>query len=191
MINREADDEDDGASHKTLMMAFGMAAAAVSADVAVRLFRESTRDLLLRIGHELGTSSYPIPPGVESEVTQDRRLTVVQPAASHEPDWAISAFWDGSVGVACRASGGAGYAEGIVNQLIARAHLQADTIADHLGADGPTYLDIVVVDLAYPSLSNPITIRRGPIEADAPPDWGSVGRELERAMGIDIAEPDE
>jgi hypothetical protein len=191
MINREADDEDDRASHKTLMMAFGMAAATASEDIAAQLFRESTRDLLLRIGAELGASSYPVQPNVWSEVAQDRRMTVVQPVASHQPDWAISAFWDGSVGVACRAPGGAGYAEGIVNELIARAQTQARNIADHLGADGPTCLDIVVVDPAYSSLSNAITIRRGPIDAYTPPDWDSVRRELEHAMGIDVAEPAE
>lgn len=190
LTNWEEQREDERGTGKTFIMAFGLATTAGARDSGPQLFRASTRELLLHIGQDLGASGSPIAPEMWPQIGQDRRTLLVHQQSQYATDWAISAFWDGSIGLACRAIGGSGYADSIINDVVTPAYMQALKIAEHLGIAGARYIEVMVLDGAFPPLTSPVTIRRGPIETGSEPDWESMLRELDRAMGNDTAEPE-
>jgi hypothetical protein len=184
-------DEDEPEILKSLFVVLAVAAVGQNGDPGALLFRASTRELLEKVAVILSSEPAPLVPEVRSAVAQDRRTTLAVSPRVYRPDWALSAFWDASVVVAMRAPSFSGGMGTLVDDNVLPAYRAAVEIGLAIGAEGPSYLRLSVVDPLSRLWPEPVLIGRGPagLTVDAL-DVAWLTRELNRTIGVDDPEPD-
>jgi hypothetical protein len=188
---RDDETADEGELPPSLFVVLAVAPVAPDPGLTTRLFRESTRNRMDEAAERLARSPHPIGPQIWPRVQQDRRVTIARSVLPYEPDWVVTASWDGAVAVGARQPAQSGSPETIVTDAIAPAYEAAVDLVRVLGGAGPGYVRLAVVDPQDPRWHLGVRIARGPnvLDLDAL-DMPSVRRELSRAVGIDLPEPE-
>jgi hypothetical protein len=193
LSQEEEMDQERGvdAPFRTAYVILGVAAVTTAPDLEVRLFRASVRDAIEAELLHLGKTAYPIQPHIRGYVTQDRRVTMSVASAAQEPDWVNTAAWDGSVAVAARLPPRFLMPQTIISGFAEPSYAAAFRLLHMLHGTGPAYSRFWVVDLEDPMWRQAVVVRRGPHELELGAiDFTQLGRELSRAVGVDVAEPE-
>jgi hypothetical protein len=176
-LRRLEEHEDDQGPDVALVSIVAIGAVAPGPDVSSRLFTDQLRDLLGEVVTGAAETAPPLRPILEQAVAQDRRVALA--VAARE-------LWDGAVGVATRQPGDVS-PDRVIQRALEPGWQAARRVADGLQLDGDVY---VVMTAGHPQWwPNLARVDRGPLALTDGPDWPSVGRELSRAAGIDVAEP--
>jgi hypothetical protein len=186
-LDEDGEEDDAGYADHWLFVVMAIGAVTPGPDVIAKLFSEGTRALIGQTALQLAATAPPLQPDITQFVAQDRRVGLAVAARDHEADWAVTALWDGAVGLAMRVRASFS-ADRIVASELRRAWAAATAIAEALSCSGDVYLAMTLVH--GHALPNAVRLDRGPIALGQDPDWASIQRELSRAAGIDVSEPD-
>lgn len=185
------DPEDEESAARSLFVLVTVAPVVRDAQVALRLFRESTRTHMLELIETIVAGRRPLAADIWPVVTQHRRIVCARATMPYETDWVLSASWDGAVGVGMRGVGGSATPKRIITESVVPAFETAVNLVRFIGGADPAYVDVRVVDLQHPVLRRGVGLSRGPHGlAVGALDVGGLERELSRALGIDMPEPD-
>jgi hypothetical protein len=191
-LNQDAEgDSGDEEALRSLMVVVSVAPVVRDQDLAVRLFRETTRARMLALAEALGQRPPPLAHSVWPSVSQHRRLAFARAALPHDPNWVISASSEGAVSVGVSAPGGVSSPTMLMSEWVVPAYRTAVELVRFIGGAGPVHVDLRIVDLEHRSLHRGVGVTRGPQALDAGAlDASGIERELGRAMGIDVPEPE-
>ena len=185
-------DAEDASELLSRFVAISVAPVTPHANTTTRVFRESTRDAMLKVIGELSRPPHPLSPAIWPQVAQHRRLALAQSALDYEPDWVLSAAWTGAVSVAVRMPSATGGPTSVISDVVVPAYQAAGRIASHIGGSEVGYVRFAITDPAQAHWGDGVRIARGPQGLGAEDlDTRSLERELSRAIGIDNAEPEE
>jgi hypothetical protein len=182
----EAEQDDDDADDAPLFAVVAISAVTPGPDFADRLFTKATRQLLFDTARALTSTALPSPAHVEQMVAQDRRIALAVTSRPLEPDWSVTALSDGAIGVSVRLDG-AGDVDR-AGEVLERAWSGVARLADGLGLRGDVYLGALVSHARW--WPDGARLDRGPFLLTEGPDWPAVRREVMRAAGIDVPEPE-
>lgn len=176
--------------HRPSFTILGAAPVTPARDLHIRLFRLSTHEALKSELQSLGKTSYPLAPEILQYVRQERRVMLSVSRSQYERDWGITVAWDGSVAIGTRGIS-SGAPKTLVEEVAKPAIETAMRILEALKATGPVYTRFWAIGLEEPQWNPGAVIRRGPHDLDPTSvDFDLIIRELSRATGFDMPEPE-
>jgi hypothetical protein len=191
--------------HNDEFIQFGLGISAVGyeADIAAQLFsRPLEQEILASFGGVLQTDMLQPHPPARPQTFQDSRIFETERNHRLGDSWSLRISWDGAIGIWWTKAITQTIVESLVSGPIRSAWIALEEMLHPLGAQEPHYVQLKIAGGSFPPNPRDLqqwgaerpklpTLSRGPLAGQVTDELlASVARELRRALGEMVYEPD-